>query len=116
MFNQCYKLTVAPELPATTLAPHCYSNMFQECYNLTTAPQLPATTLTEYCYAWMFKWCEKLNSITMLATNISAECCLEGWVEGSSTTGTFIKASAMNSLPTGNSGIPTGWTVENYSN
>ena len=52
----------------------------------------------------------------MLATNISAEGCLESWVEGSSTTGTFIKASAMNSLPTGNNGIPTEWTVENYSN
>ena len=116
MFRECINLTVAPELPATTLAPYCYSSMFQECYNLTTAPQLPATTLAEYCYAWMFYWCDKLNSITMLATNISAEGCLENWVEGSSETGTFIKASAMNSLPTGNSGIPTGWAVENYTN
>lgn len=47
----------------------------------------------------------------MLATDISAEKCLFLWVEGVASTGTFTKAASMNSLPTGTSGIPNGWTV-----
>ncbi len=47
----------------------------------------------------------------MLATDISAYCCLSGWLNGVSSTGTFIKAKNMNSLSTGSSGIPKGWTV-----
>jgi len=40
---------------------------------------------------------------------------LKRWVEGVATTGTFTKAAAMNSLPTGINGIPSGWTVQDYS-
>jgi hypothetical protein len=50
----------------------------------------------------------------MLATDISASNCLYSWVNGVASSGTFIKNSAMTSLPGGNSGIPTKWTVENY--
>ena len=50
----------------------------------------------------------------MLATDISATNCLKNWVKGVATTdGTFTKASSMTTLPTGDSGIPTGWTVVN---
>ena len=79
---------------------------------LTTAPELPATTLASYCYNSMFERCKKLNYIKMLATNISASDCLARWVYGVSSTGTFVKNAAMTSLPTGNSGIPSGWTVQ----
>ena len=49
----------------------------------------------------------------MLATDISAENCLTGWVDSVAATGTFVKAASMTSLPTGASGIPSGWTVQN---
>ena len=49
----------------------------------------------------------------MLATDISAESCLDNWLEGVSSTGTFTKAAEMESLSTGVSGIPEGWTVKN---
>ena len=49
----------------------------------------------------------------MLATNISAMSCLSNWVNGVSSTGTFVKNAAMTSLPTGIDGIPGGWTVQN---
>ena len=140
MFWSCDGLTVAPELPATTLAPYCYNGMFYEsaglttaselpatvladyCYNqmfrgctgLTVAPELPATTLATKCYRQMFWDCKKLDHITMLATDISAPDCLEEWVSGVASTGTFTKAAAMTSLTTGESGIPEGWTVKNY--
>ena len=62
----------------------------------------------------MFFGCKKLNSITMLATDISAADCLHNWVNDVASTGTFTKAASMTSLPTGASGIPTGWTVVDY--
>jgi hypothetical protein len=47
----------------------------------------------------------------MLATDISASRCLTNWVSSVSSTGTFVKSPEMTSLPTGESGIPSGWTV-----
>lgn len=114
MFQGCTSLTTAPELPATTLADNCYTSMFSGCTSLTTAPELHATTLVVGCYSYMLSNCRKLNHITMLATDISAESCLNNWVGGVSSTGTFIKAAEMTSLPTGNNGIPSGWTVVDY--
>ena len=113
MFYGCTALTTAPELPATTLANYCYRYMFRDCTSLTTAPELPATTLTILCYEYMFRGCTKLNYIKMLATNIRAIGCLYNWVNGVANTGTFIKHPNMTSLPTGTSGIPKGWTVQN---
>ena len=114
MFGGCTSLTEAPVLPATTLAPSCYFDMFSSCVNLIKAPILPAKTLVTSCYTDMFNKCSKLNAITMLATDISASKCLNGWVEGVASTGTFTKAAEMTSLPIGVSGIPEGWMVKNY--
>ena len=111
MFGGCTSLTTAPVLPATTLAQYCYESMFSGCTSLTTAPELPATTLTQNCYSSMFRDCTSLNSITMLATDISASGCLNYWVNNVAATGTFTKAASMTTLPTGGSGIPSGWTV-----
>ena len=111
MFSGCTRMTTAPELPATTLAANCYFGMFNGCLSLTTAPELPATTLVKYCYKQMFYGCRSLSVITMLATDISAEGCLSFWVNGVSSTGTFVKHPDMTSLSTGLSGIPSGWEV-----
>lgn len=112
MFNSCTKLTQAPQLPATTLAKNCYDRMFMGCTSLVQAPELPATTLLSECYQYMFSSCSNLNHIKMMATNISATNCLNGWVSGVSSTGTFVKNSAATWDKTGTSGIPSGWTVE----
>ena len=116
MFQLCTNLTSAPELPATTLTNYCYWNMFYKCTSLTTAPVLPATTLASNCYEQIFRKCSKLNNITMLATDISATKCLNDWVNGVASKGTFTKAASMTTLPTsGTSGIPSGWTVVDYT-
>lgn len=114
MFSGCTSLTTAPKLHATTLASYCYYGMFWNCTSLTTAPELPATTLATYCYQRMFQGCTSLNNITMLATDIPAPNCLNNWVSGVAPTGTFTKSPEMTSLPTGESGIPSGWTVVDY--
>ena len=75
MFWGCTNLTQAPELPATTLANRCYNNMFSGCTSLTQAPQLPATTLAEGCYKWMFSKCTNLTQAPELpATTLAEEC------------------------------------------
>ena len=53
-----------------------------------------------------------MKYIKMLATNISASNCLNNWVSNVSGTGTFVKNPAMTSLPSGASGIPSGWKVQ----
>ena len=112
MFYRCTGLTSAPTLPATTLEFYCYSHMFEGCTSLTTAPALPATTLAFNCYFYMFNGCTNLNSVTCLATNISAASSHLFWLNGVAATGTFTKAPDMNDWPSGDSGIPSGWTVQ----
>lgn len=112
MFLGCYALTSAPELPATSLEAKCYQSMFYECTSLTSAPVLSAATLADYCYEGMLQGCTSLNYIKMLATDISATSCLSNWVYRVAASGTFVKDASMTTLPTGNSGIPTGWTVQ----
>ena len=62
----------------------------------------------------MFYGCTKLKYIKCLATDISATNCTYNWVNGVASTGTFVKAAVIESWTTGDSGIPTGWTVLNY--
>ena len=113
MFYGCTSLVTAPEnLPATALTNSCYYRMFRGCSALTTSPVLPATTLTTYCYRDMFSGCSSLDYIKCLATDISASSCTNNWVSSVKATGTFVKAASMSSWTTGNSGIPSGWTVQ----
>ena len=110
MFQGCTSLTSAPELPATTLAQYCYQSMFQGCTSLTLAPELPATRLPSNCYRSMFSGCISLNNIKCLATDISATYSTLRWVKNVASTGTFVK-HPNTTWTTGESGIPTGWTV-----
>ena len=112
MFEGCTSLTTAPELPATTLADSCYSSMFASCTSLTTAPELPATTLVSSCYYGMFDGCTNLNYIKAMFTTTPGGQYTSIWVDGVSSTGTFVKNSAAQWDVTGHDGIPAGWTVE----
>ena len=85
MFSSCSALETAPALPATTLAEYCYAQMFSGCSELTTTPELPAETLAFGCYNKMFSGCTALSSVTMLATDVSAEMCLENWLNEAGT-------------------------------
>ena len=110
MFNGCTSLTTAPELPAMKLASCCYSGMFRNCTSLIAAPELSATELVYSCYEYMFHDCTSLSYIKCLAKNISDEY-MSNWVDGLSSTGTFVKHPNMTSWTTGINGIPEGWDV-----
>ena len=115
MFVGCTSLTTVPQLPATTLAQDCYHSMFVGCTSLTTVPVLSATTLEQYCYQFMFQGCTSLSAITCLATDISASNCTINWVNGVAASGTFTKDANMTSWTTGDNGIPSGWSIQDYS-
>ena len=110
MFWKCTALTTAPELPATTLANYCYTSMFKYCSSLVKAPVLPATKLEYNCYYAMFSRCSKLNYVKCLA-KIFATDALKVWLEGVASYGTFVKHAGV-SYPSGASGIPGGWKIE----
>lgn len=78
LFEYCKALTSAPELPATTLAEACYSEMFSGCTNLNTAPELPATKLVENCYYNMFSGCTNLKTAPKLPATKLAYWCYYG--------------------------------------
>lgn len=114
MFALCTSLTAVPSdlLPATTLTDGCYYSMFESCTSLTRAPELPATALTNYCYNYMFHGCSSLNYIKAMFTTTPSTSYTDNWVQGVSSTGTFVKNSAATWDVTGDNGVPSGWTVE----
>ena len=112
VFSGCHNLTQAPSLPATTLARTCYNGMFYNCISLTTAPELPAKVLVSSCYGYMFTYCNSLNYVKCLATDNISTSTISSWLSGVSSTGTFVKPAGV-SYPTGVSGIPSGWTIQN---
>ena len=114
MFSGCTSLDNAPDLPATTLANNCYESMFSGCTSLSQAPGLRAATLVNSCYASMFSGCTNLGYVLCLATNISATNCVNNWLYNVYEAGIFVKALSMQGWPTGASGIPSGWEVEDY--
>ena len=112
MFKGCTSLMEVPDLAATTMAEVCCMNMFEGCEKMESAPLLPANKLEKQSYHGMFAGCTNLRSVECLATDISEEGCVYNWLDGVSSTGTFVKAAAMNDWPVGGSGIPIGWTVQ----
>lgn len=58
----------------------------------------------------MFQGCSNLKNVKCLASDISTESCTLQWLKDVSATGTFTKAAGVT-WPTGNNGIPDGWTV-----
>ena len=122
MFLGCTSLTVAPALPATTLAISCYNSMFNGCTSLTQAPALPATTLAEDCYGYMFNGCTSLKISTTqspeyptawrIPSSGTISATLSGWnalmLKG--TGGTFTSNPSINTTYYG------AWTVvETYN-
>ena len=119
MFFNNYKLSVAPELPATKLTTACYNRLFYGCTSLTNAPELPATKLTDFCYLDMFTNCTNLNNISVKftswkknSTNNSDQTSNPsyGWLFNVALNGTF-KCSAALPKEFGPDKIPEGWTV-----
>lgn len=114
LFYECTGLTDVQNIvmPANTKQ-ECYSEMFYGCTNITKTPVLPAPVVAAGAYYEMFMGCTNLNHIKCLATSLAASSSTANFLYAVSATGTFVKAANMNSWPSGEDGIPTGWTVVN---
>ena len=113
MFYNCKNLVNIPEiLPATTLQTYCYYKMFYNCSKIVTAPDLPALSLRSNCYTQMFYGCSKLKSIKAMFTTTPTSTYTNYWVYGVASSGTFTKNSSATWTTTGNSGVPSSWTIE----
>lgn len=112
MFRGCTSLVTPPTIVGTTLSNNYrFSQMFMNCTALERTPDLLPTTLSHTCYYQMFNGCTSLKYVKCLAIDISATSCTSNWLKDVSPTGTFVKAASMNDWPTGDSGIPEGWTI-----
>lgn len=119
MFRGCVSIVDSPAiLPATQLDMECYNNMFYGCTQLVSAPLLPARNPAYHCYTGMFKGCILLDRVTCLLESLygGSAATTADWLSGTSSTGAFYKSPNMSSWPTGDSGIPSGWTVIDYQN
>ena len=134
MFENCYALTAAPDLPATGLTDSCYMQMFNHCSGLVKAPEtLPGTSLAPYCYKFMFRGanitkaptimaisylnqtqamnrmfyeCSNLSSIEVKFTYWPAgDNSMINWVDGVAANGTFICPSALGTNATITRGV-----------
>ena len=115
MFRYCTALVDASgvTLPAMTLSTDCYRELFRQCSKLKTIPVLPASTLVQECYRQMLS-ASGVTTVVCLATDISALRCLDEWMSGVPAKGTFYKAPGAT-FPSTAHGIPSGWTVVDYS-
>lgn len=115
MFYGCTSLeTAIEELPASKLEYSCYQYMFNGCTNLIKAPIILAQTTSHQSMLEMFKNCSNLTEIKCAVKTFNGNLPLYNWVSGVSATGDFYGYDRLN-WPTGNSGIPTGWTWYNFS-
>lgn len=117
MFYGCTGLTSLPSglLPATILAPNCYSNMFYGCTKITTAPDLLVYKLVATCYSYMFYGCSKLNRVKMMATDVNATNCLNNFITNVSGSGTFIYNINAPYITVSKLPIPSGWSHQGVS-
>ena len=120
MFEGCINLAVAPELNFTTLAQNCCKRMFlMDRSNKITTPKMVRTpilrcaTTVSGCYEEMFKGNGNLIEVTCLKTDDTTAC--TNWLSNISSIGTFKKSSLKNNWSAGVSGIPSGWTVVDYT-
>ena len=104
-------ITTTPNLPSTTLGEYAYWRMFASCSYITSVV-LPAIILTPRCYRNMFYGCASLNYVEMHATDISATNCITDWLDGVAAVGVLRCDQSLN-IPSGASGIPTGWARVN---
>lgn len=111
MYYGCTGMTNPGIISATVLATYCCYGMYYKCSSLQRGPDLLASTLVSYCYYYMFSQCSNLNYIKMLATELTGYYQMYYWMNGVSSTGTFVKHADATWTNAGASGVPNGWTI-----
>jgi hypothetical protein len=112
MFRGCTSLVNAPSvLPLTNISNYDYAGMFANCINLEVAPVIKAVTAGQYAFENMFNGCSKLSRIECMYTGNKGYHYTYQWVKDVATEGVFIK-NPEATWPSGEDGIPSGWTIQ----
>lgn len=111
MFNGCSSLVSTPIMKNKQTTTRCFQCMFYNCTSLeNNYIELNATpTPSSYAYDRMFSN-TKIKNVQCLATGFNGTDTFYNWLYGVPSGGTFIKAAGVT-WPSGDSGIPSGWTV-----
>lgn len=114
MFSGCRKLKYKPNVVLNYITYYDCYRMFYNCSSLPEGIDILAENISgQSGCEGMYQGCSALNNIKCLATSLSGDTCVKNWVNGVAASGTFIKAASMNDWPTGVSGIPSGWNIQN---
>lgn len=116
MYNGCTSLTTGSNLSSvTSINSYGCSYMYNGCTSLTTGSDLSnVTSIGNSGCSCMYQGCGSLTEAT--APNISDwnTSNFNSWLYNVAHTGVVRKPAGLT-IPTGNtSGIPTGWTTEDY--
>ena len=88
---------------------------FYECTGLTVAPDLPSSSLTNACYVQMFYGCSSLQYIKAMFLTEPSSSYVGSWVSGVASDGTFVGNCDAEWDPDdyrGVNGIPNGWSLD----
>ena len=115
-FDTCTSLTTAPNFSnLTTVGENAFNYCYVGCTKLTTAPDFSnVTTVGESGFNYCFSGCKSLNLVTAPNITTWSTYNFNGWLNNVASTG-VVRKPAKLTIPTGTtSGVPTGWTTENY--
>ena len=94
---------------------YCYCRLFKNCASLTQAPELPSTTLASNCYSNMFNGCTKIDHILWKSRTIPSQTYCNNWLAGVPASGTFEYTWPLldvASIPRTAGGVPEGWNIQ----
>lgn len=101
---------IDPKCESKTVPEYCFIKLFKNT-TITTAPELPATTLANHCYDELFFFCNNLSSIKVFFNDWNSP--IGYWVTNVSPSGIFYCSSKLPQI-FGDCYIPEGWTVETF--
>ena len=107
LFSHCSTLITAPYISSKDPANYSYRALFSYCDNLTNCT-INVTTIASGCFYRMLRDCSSLKTITIRVSDYS-DTSFNGWLVNASTNGDFYCPAELT-IPTGTSGIPSGWT------
>ena len=108
-FGSCSSLKYVPKIEINTFSDtYSCQNMFGSCTSL-EAIHLTTKILNAASYYYTFSDCSSLKKVVTEMTDISASNCIYRWLRNVSATGD-IYCDQNLTIPTGESGIPSGWT------
>lgn len=109
LFVGCTTLLSMPDMPSTDLGYECYMNTYRNCSSLIRTTYLPCSLpYSGKEYYRMFMGCSSLKEVRVALETVTISSLTE-WLSGVAVSGDFYCPSTLT-IPTGVSGIPSGWT------